>query len=492
MKKLLSSILILLTTTLLFAQATKIKEAHYDIIGAGGLNIGKTNVSKLELKYPIDKNTIFTTIEQFEKYITNYKDTLMSSRLFQSIDMNYSYELNPVNNIYEVTVFFEIEDSNHLVVLPYPKYSSNSGFTLKLKGKDTNFLGTLNPLATDFNFKWTEKGEFNFGLNFSYDYPFKAGPFNAVWNNSFGIDYTLGQKSPTFGTELGILFTKPYKYASVNFGFSQGINYTSDFKLAFVEKFLVSTPIKIFDFPNFTTLNYTPYCTFLFDWHFEQGRKSPIFPKEKLRLNFGHSVGNSNITYNDNFRKGYSFIMSNDFTYFFQTGSLNPSFSIEATYFNNWPLLKGGFLSRFGIATRIFASTAIDIPNRSEKNAVALGAKIRGVLDNAYTTPCGIAINFDMPFDLFTTNFPWDIINFNMQVSPFIDIALGYFEGNVFNIKKGKYCAGMEILVNPLQFSSYTVRASVGFDVVEVLHSPNKFKGLLEHNEIYIGLDYHY
>ena len=62
----------------------------------------------------------------------------------------------------------------------------------------------------------------------------------------------------------------------------------------------------------------------------------------------------------------------------------------------------------------------------------------------------------------------------------------------MFNAKEGYYCAGVEILVYPLKWSSYTIRASIGFDVRNVLNSTSFFEGLKTYNEIFIGIGHQY
>ena len=130
---------------------------------------------------------------------------------------------------------------------------------------------------------------------------------------------------------------------------------------------------------------------------------------------------------------------------------------------------------------------------------------MRGILDNsyfgndlpnapAYTASSGIVFNLDLPHHLFTTNFKHQILNFNLQASPFVDVALVLDRNTntLFSLKNGFYTAGVEILVYPLKWSSYTLRASVGFDVFKVLKSDSKLKGLFKYNEIYIGIGLHY
>ena len=87
---------------------------------------------------------------------------------------------------------------------------------------------------------------------------------------------------------------------------------------------------------------------------------------------------------------------------------------------------------------------------------------------------------------------PWDdIINFDMQFSPFMDIAI--FKNRALPLKTDSaLCAGMEVLVYPKKWSSFTIRGSIGFDLKGAISENNAIKGLLHNKEISIGLGLHY
>ena len=58
----------------------------------------------------------------------------------------------------------------------------------------------------------------------------------------------------------------------------------------------------------------------------------------------------------------------------------------------------------------------------------------------------------------------------------------------LFAFEDGYYCAGIELLVYPLKWSSVTVRASLGVD----LRSNLFVEGLMKNKEIFIGLGLQY
>ena len=76
-------------------------------------------------------------------------------------------------------------------------------------------------------------------------------------------------------------------------------------------------------------------------------------------------------------------------------------------------------------------------------------------------------MNLDFPIHLFRTNFKKAFLNFDLQASPFIDIALcnNKITNTLFDPKDGFYAAGLEFLVYPLKWSGITIRGSIGIDV---------------------------
>lgn len=488
MKRFFSFLLIVLTSTFIFAQEYQIVDVDYDIEGCRGISFGKTNKVSLEIKCPVDTETVFESKEKFEAYLTEYKQQLNNLRAFATIDLNYTESLNETTQINQVTLNINLIDSNHLLALPYPKYDSNSGMTLKIKAKDSNFLGTLNPLSTDLYVNYKDlTNEWKFGLNFAYNYPFKAGIFNASWNNSLGIDYTIGADKPESYTDIGVSFALPKDKYSINFGFNQSIDFENIFK--FDETLSLSTPVYLYKAPNFSTVTYTPSFSFKFDYNVNTTQLTP----NNFEISFGHSISNSKVDWIERFRKGYSVSLSNSYSFEFENNFVVPNVSLEGALFSNFKLLDKPYFDRCGIYSRLYVFTLIDVPGIGTKGRTNVGSRLRGILnDNMVESPYGVVLNLDFPINIITTNFKHTFFNFTMQFSPFIDMALVNEPNNNFNISNKNLCAGMEVLVFPHRFSSYTIRGSIGFDVKKVLKSPNKIKGLWNNKEIYIGLELHY
>ena len=100
-------------------------------------------------------------------------------------------------------------------------------------------------------------------------------------------------------------------------------------------------------------------------------------------------------------------------------------------------------------------------------------------------------MNIDFPINIVTTTFKRDIINFNMQFAPFMDIAI-YRDRALPMQTESVVCMGMEVLVYPYKWSSFTIRGSIGFDMKRAISEDSLLKGLWHNKEFSIGLGLHY
>ena len=89
-----------------------------------------------------------------------------------------------------------------------------------------------------------------------------------------------------------------------------------------------------------------------------------------------------------------------------------------------------------------------------------------------------IVMNFDFPHSLLTTDWvAWGFpdfmrkINMEVQVSPFIDVALGHniLTNTNYLIKDGYYSGGIEVLVFPKTMRSIIGRFSIGVDLARTI-----------------------
>lgn len=511
---------LILFSSSIFSERYKVVDADYQVQGAGFSFLGATKPSVLRQKFPIDKKKTFDSIEELEKYVHNYEQNLVSSRVFDSVKVEYETSLSDTSSneeeINEVILKVELVDTHHFLVVPYPKYSSDSGASLKLKARDSNFLGTLNTMNTTISLDLNDKG-FIPELSFGFDYPFAIGDVGATFINDYSLSYVIADEEYKRGfewnTKTGLNLSIPFDKLPLNIGINQYTGANLDYKYYeqdekslpfkdnedynfFTEELSVGTSVKITEFSNYTTLSYNPSIAIKWNWD-KNGINKANDSLSSPILSFSHSLSNGKITWNDNMRKGYNFSLGNSISYNFHRRDLNPNVSFSASYFWNYEANENEYWNRFGICTNLYAFYYIEIPSNAYRKQYDEGIadRLRGVLNkDCGSFPAALIFNIDLPHNVFTTNFKTDFINFNLQVSPFFDMALVYNkeEKRVFNFYDGYYCSGLEFLVYPQRWSSITVRASLGIDLNKAADSYNIFEAISKGKEIFIGIGLHY
>ncbi|MCQ2591508.1 MAG: hypothetical protein MJ188_01880 [Treponema sp.] len=520
----------------------KITNIEYNINPSSWSFLTTTKVYALEQNVSLDKNTIFKSEEDLKKYINDYKQRLSNLRAFDSIQIDYTISEekkllssensnnnssgNPDASYFEVQIKATLTDSIPLLAVPYGTYNSNSGTVFKLKAKDTNFLGSLNPMTADFDLqleqpKENAKMNYIIGANFEYDYPFKAGIFNTIWVNDYAISYTFGEDLPEWNAKTGLKFLLSREWVSYSLEFYQSVINDYDYEyygdnIYFQENARFSIPVKIFYIPNWGKITYTPYIDFVYNWdktgisnlHYNYSLSGPyIVP--------GQTISTSRINWSNNLRTGLSGTISNCYEYNFDRKLWYPYISFTGKAFKAINIYDGNWFSRFGLCSQLYAFNYFtDRHNEyifSEGNSI--GSNLRGIRDNqkyiingartsseALKTVSAVCVNLDVPIHIFSTDFSSKYLryfNFDLQFSPFFDFALLYNKATEKKLdpKDGFYSAGLEVLVFPQKWSSYTVRASVGYDIGRAFFADKlntDWRENVSKFEISFGLGLHY
>lgn len=483
---------IFLGVTTLHAEKYQIKDVEYNSKGAFG--VGTTNSYALEQKVEINKKRIFDNEEAFLKYKDDYIQRLKNTRVFHKVEVDYSYSEADENDVKMVTLFVNTEDAIHILAVPYPKYDSNNGFSFKLKGKDNNFLGSLNEMSAEINFSIkdsnSEDSKNKIGLGMSYDHPFRAGKFNATLINSHSFSYNFDASSPEWDAKTGLRLSLPFKKHNLVWEFDQSFIKNLDYTkygddLYFTEYFNFSVPITLKEIDGWGKVFYTPTTSFTYNWDFD-GINELNSALSSPSIGVGHSLSTSRINWNDLLRNGLSFSLSNTFAYNTQRNVFMPVVSTEiqafkSIYFSDMDEV----FSRMGFAADFYAFINIEDPHGKYimYNGSNIGSRLRGIRDDLKYDGtdfkmCNVisafVLNLDMPIHFFTTAFETKILNklnVDVQISPFIDIALTHnkITDRWYDPRDGFYCGGLEVLIYPLKWSGFVVRASAGIDLARTV-----------------------
>jgi hypothetical protein len=520
MKRFFAAFVFLFIFVNLNAQGYKIEKVNYELKPSSWDFLAVTSEYAISQAVPVDYNKIFETKEDVELYSEDLETRLKNTRAFASVQVLLVYGKPSSKDSYTpVTLNVTTEDSIHILAVPYPKYDSNDGFLFKLKIKDTNFLGTMNTMNSELNFHVDTSGaetKYKIGLQFDFDYPFKAGIFDAVFVNDYSLDYTFGEHTPEFSTKTGLKFTLPKKNHSYVFEVYQKIINNFDYNIYddnfyFNNNIAFSVPFKLASFKRYGDLNYSPSLSFNVNYDkdgINQLNSDLLGPA----ITFSHSLSVGRINWKNDMRSGLSASISNAYEYNFSKDRLFPSLSLEGKFFSNIKYTdKIDFLDRIGFCADLytyFLFTGIESNPFISTDGTNFGDRLRGIRDTQYfengweaVKSIGvITLNLDFPFHLFTTNFTGRIMsyfNFDCQISPFIDIGLSYNKVTKewFNPKDGYYAAGFEVLVYPVKWSSFTVRGSLGIDIGRKLLSKylnTDWRANPSSYEIFFGIGLHY
>ena len=511
-----------------FSERYRISEITYEL--------DNTREKDLARVVPVDKARIFSSKEELDAYLTDLHQRIMNTRAFQSAEIeNFtsSDESDSADGIAEeiipVSLILKASDSKHLLILPYPKYDSNDGLIFKIKAKDVNFAGTMNTLNAGLFAGLKEDPETGrqnptFGAEFDYSYPFYPGPFSASWNNSLDLQYTCNVNELEFLSGTGFTFTLPFYRVSFVFDAKEKAGRDLDYEeyddtQYFTSDFCLSLPVKILEIDSWGPILWTPFADAKVSYD-KNGISSENDDLASPVLSAGHSLSTKRINWYGNFRSGFSVKIGHTIGYDFKQNETEPSFFCESQAFMAFKYI-GMNLRLTGFMTK---------SNRSE-----IGELIRGVRDKtkylnpeqkklfthkALKAPSALVLNMDFPIHVITTSWlswinaifgentllaqklAWtDKFNFELQLSPFLDIALTKNEitERLFSTKDGWYTGGIEFLVFPERWKGIVMRGSFGIDLGKALLSkkyPEKIDLSWRENvkkyEIYAGIGLHY
>ncbi len=490
---------------------------------------GKTKPHAIDRTVEINRELTFKTHEEIDTYTDSIVQQLNNTRLFDDIQKNSSDRTPDENGTIYVDYEITLSDSKNLLVFPKPSYSSNDGFELKVKLKDSNFLGFMNTLNLDANFNLgtssnpDDFSKVTLGTNFDYTFPFSLGITQDSWSNEFEFNWLIGD-TPEFSFNTGVTVGIPFGHNMLQVNVKQGIRRENDYvkygdEFFFTESGGLSLPLTLGYIGDIIPVKYTPSISVTYNWDhngIDKRNEDLIGPSFKIQQGLGVSA----INWNGNFRDGYSFDLTHYIGYNFATEAIIPYVSAEVKFYKSFKYV--------GINARLYGSAMVNT------SANEVGTRLRGILDNQYfvgtdtyalSSNASMLFSLDVPIHIVTTDwlgwaaalfgpyenlspgaqkflsFPRKLmgaLNFELQLSPFIDIALlnNSQTGRTFDFRDGQYDAGIEVLLYPTKFKNYVVRASFGFDLGRTLfkdsidmswRNPNTKK-----YEIFFGLGLQY
>ena len=464
--------------------AYKIESVEYSIKGL-------TKAGPLSVKVPIDKNRVFASREEFDTYIAELNTEFHNMRTIESHEITFDF-LEPQNNITPVKLKIHVKDTWNIIALPYPSFDSNRGLQFKLKLKDFNFLGSLEPLTIDLIYNRNNEGKSSFEFGSGFTLPFYINPVNFLWTTNMGISINEDKKLDfDFDTGLSASCKLGVDWITLTAGITQSIDVSaspSEKDYYLTNGFYTSLAFDIYKNQTLGTITWTPYFGIDGNWKFTKITKEN---KKGLNINWSHSFGMGKVNWINNFRQGFTVNLDNSYKYnTYKKGNVDISFNLEMKgFYSFWD--RVGLYGRLDFFYNLFNKT-------SEKS----GKILRGILNNRISTDTAFSFNFDVPIKIGV--FKWEEITgvewtrffgFELHITPFFDMALVHDKNTdtYYNPKHGWYSGGLEIIMYPIKMRSIYARISYGHDLREINnkddHAKRDGKPV---SEIFIGIGLHY
>ena len=500
MKGILCALALAASVFAVFAEQYRIADVQYELDG-------RTREYALDRALDIRKEQVFATREELELYIDFVTQKLIDQRVLEDTSVAYELGAADESGLVPVTLRVYADETWNIIPVPYPKYESNSGFSFKLKVRDYNFLGTMEPLDFDLEFFQEDEGTTNVvGLGFDFSVPFAIGVLDAQWSNEFDISYTIGDSRPEFSFSTGLDISYAFRYVTLMLEAEQSVDMDADYREAGDEvygtEFLkISSPVTLLRTTGaLGDLSFVPHVSVTYHWDLD-GMRHEDLVGPSVGMGYAFSVGKVN--WIENFRKGFTASLSHSYAYNFHKTewTTEAALQFEGFYFV-------GFL---GISTRAKLFSHYDVAHRRNSDTTNVAEWLRGVYDDeSYNSrranlPSGFVLNLDFPIRvlqtdwrgwgkaLFKRDMPRQLgwLDFELQMVPFVDIALyGADDHCLFHLDDGFYSAGLALVIYPDRMRSLQFRISAGLDLAaRLLEQEWRDKQGLE---IEIGAGLHY
>jgi hypothetical protein len=493
-----------------------IRNIDFDISGPTffgySLLFGYSRAFAIQYHSEIKEGDEITGRDSFEKYIRDKTQLLINQRVIETARIEYTINPAEADGRYPVDLLIITRDTWNIIAVPYPKYDSNSGFSLTVKARDYNFFGTMNPLRLDIGYERDTDDEDTFNLVIDSDTRFKALGLN--WNLNFDHEFYFTFGDPlSYINSTGVAVELPVEKTTLTFDVEHYINvnksnsdkYHDNYGRYFEGvynsvKFLASWELPTgLNLGEYGELTYTPKIS-------EEIVYSPStqWPLDNLHrgpmTNLSHSIGFDKVDWIGNFRKGFDMYLNN-------SNTLRPDESGKPVWNVNYGFTGiGHFIinDSFGISARLkFTQWFNKFPDRYSSDAADV---LRGIPDKDVNADYMLSLNLDFPVRIVRFN-PAQrynkpklhLFDFEMYFSPVFDFALvrDPVSGRGFTPADMLFSGGFELIIFPGFMRSLYLRISPCFDLIKFIDQSvvpvmGKDSDGERNLELFIGIGLHY
>ncbi|MDR2768488.1 MAG: hypothetical protein LBB82_09225 [Treponema sp.] len=456
----------------------------------------------------------FPSLGSFNAFIERKKQALYNQRTLEETSLEYRFGEMEAGGLVPVYLTVKAKDSWNLIIFPEPKYDSNnagsdpfpSGFSLTIKARDFNFLGTMTPLKLDAGYQQKEGKDYGTFL-LDTGLPFQA--LGLHWFLDFDNELVFSPgEALSYRNITGLSVDLPAGRSNVAVGFNQSFIVNEEdeddpVSLYFDDIWYLSSELYgVWKIPfgidtGYGELYYAPELSLLANYRpggdIGEYRSGPSVTP-------GHGLGFERIDWRGNFREGASVLFHNTNEYNTYHKSWERRFSVSAA-------IHHPFTSRFGVSARFMAQFWPDEPYKFA------GDVLRGEKNNYLVAEKLVSLNLDFPFLLYRflpaeryNRRALRFLEFEQHWAAFFDFGL--FEGE-YRREAGKdgkrklyttepcswadgliITGGLEVITFPYRWRSVYLRISLGYNLLEMIRTRGGIKD--EEKEIYIGLGHFY
>ena len=384
---------------------------------------GNTRENAIRRFLEVKRGSVFQSEEDMLELLLEEKQHLVNYRVFDSVGLQNEILREDDSAVYW-GVTYTVVESWTFVPIPYPKYSTNSGFRLALQMDYTNALGTMTDVNLNVGFnvrtnELTDKPEltqWNFSPNWS------GIRLSDKIRISFDADMSQKEQEYTSGDPLTQYY---YSY------YSTGVGTTLSFNL-----------------PGFWSYSISPH--FDFRYGYKDKRNWGNVTEEPFNVAANQSISWGRINWIANLRQGQNYALTHQIRYVISTDKAEQKLVQDIDLSARWYFLLGEQLNFYHRLATFYTFN-------DERSGA--GGMIRGVNDSDLAGHTGVYLQNSLGFPFWIWEGVWDA-----QIHPFFDIGVvGNF--GEFSYDDLKYGAGVDLVLYLDKLPSLVARATIGFNL---------------------------
>lgn len=448
---------------------------------------GKTRERPLRDALEIKIGKEFTDLASLEAYVADRRQVLVNQRVLESADLTYKLG-EAQDGIAPVTLIVTAKDTWNIIVLPYPKYTTNTGLLLGLRLRNYNFLGSMETLNGDFDYRYDENGDSSFKVGTEFTLPFELAGLDWSVNTdqAFALDFS---GLPTYTDENtlklylhGDRFLWTFRVGQNLYWNADGKDDEDKNKLVLQSLAGVGTEVALFSLRGIGPVTLTPDLEA--GWRYRADGSEISADRRGPYVTASYTFDAGRDDWVGNFRRGLVLQFYNAYTYNFNFTAWAITLKAQASYFDAWSN-RVGLNSRLTLYRKFSASADNDI-----------GSYLRGIPDDDLDGDLAAFANLDLPVRLFEFKpsllIKKDWLDFEVHASPFVDagVARAYTSETSTADTEIKPCltGGLELFGFLKRARSIYARLSVGIDILGYLDT----RSLSDNHELFFGLGHDY